>query len=58
MHDEHDVSYQFAALTREISCPTIEINQVFPRTHTVKNDRLKQPQKIGYLSWSRTTRLK
>ena len=26
--------------------------------HTVKNDRLKQPQKIGYLSWSRTTRLK
>ena len=26
--------------------------------HTVKNDRLKQPKKIGYLSWSRTTRLK
>ena len=26
--------------------------------YTVKNDRLKQPKKIGYLSWSRTTRLK
>ena len=25
---------------------------------TVKNDRLKQPKKIGCLSWSRTTRLK
>ena len=26
--------------------------------YTVKNDRLKQPKKIGCLSWSRTTRLK
>ena len=25
---------------------------------TIKNDRLKQPKKIGCLSWSRSTRLK
>ena len=31
-HDEHDMSYKFAALTLEIS-PTIEINQVFSRIH-------------------------
>jgi hypothetical protein len=29
----HDISLAFAALTREISCSTLEINMVFPRTH-------------------------
>jgi hypothetical protein len=27
------ISHSFAALTREISCSTLEINLVFPRTH-------------------------
>ena len=30
---EHDISPSFAALTREISCSTLEKNLVFPRTH-------------------------
>ena len=34
-----------------------DIAEVF-NDYTVKNDRLKQPKIIGYLSWSRTTRLK
>ena len=32
---EHDISHSFAALTREISCSTLEINLVFPRTHVL-----------------------
>jgi hypothetical protein len=28
-------SHSFAALTREISCSTLEINLVFPRTHVL-----------------------
>ena len=34
-HVEHDISHLFAALTREISCSTLEINLVFPRTHVL-----------------------
>jgi hypothetical protein len=29
------ISHSFAALTREISCSTLEINLVFPRTHVL-----------------------
>ena len=29
------ISHSFAALTREISCSTLEINVVFPRTHVL-----------------------
>lgn len=29
------ISHSFAALTREISCSTLEINMVFPRTHVL-----------------------
>ena len=29
------ISHSFAALTREISCSTLEINLVFPRTHVI-----------------------
>ena len=29
------ISHLFAALTREISCSTLEINMVFPRTHVL-----------------------
>ena len=29
------ISHSFAALTREISCSTLEINPVFPRTHVL-----------------------
>ena len=32
---EHDVSHSFVALTREISCSTLEINLVFPSTHVL-----------------------
>ena len=32
---EHDISHSFAALTPEISCSTLEINLVFPRTHVL-----------------------
>ena len=32
---EHDISHSFAALTREISCSTLEISLVFPRTHVL-----------------------
>ena len=32
---EHDIAHSFAALTREISCSTLEINLVFPRTHVL-----------------------
>ena len=45
-------------------CPKLEISFQSHKmsavlTHyTVENDRSKQPQKIGCLSWSRTTRLK
>ena len=34
-HVEHDVSHSFTALTREISCTTLEINLVFPRTQVL-----------------------
>ena len=29
------ISHSFAELTREISCSTLEINLVFPRTHVL-----------------------
>ena len=29
------ISHSFATLTREISCSTLEINLVFPRTHVL-----------------------
>ena len=29
------ISHSFAALTREKSCSTLEINMVFPRTHVL-----------------------
>ena len=29
------ISHSFAVLTREISCSTLEINLVFPRTHVL-----------------------
>ncbi len=29
------ISHSFAALTHEISCSTLEINLVFPRTHVL-----------------------
>ena len=29
------ISHSFAALTRDISCSTLEINLVFPRTHVM-----------------------
>ena len=29
------ISHSFAALTREISCSTLKINLVFPRTHVL-----------------------
>ena len=29
------ISHSFATLTREISCSTLEINMVFPRTHVL-----------------------
>jgi hypothetical protein len=29
------ISHSFAALTREVSCSTLEINLVFPRTHVL-----------------------
>ena len=32
---EHDISHSFVALTREISCSTLEINLVFPRTNVL-----------------------
>ena len=32
---EHDISHSFTALTREISCTTLEINLVFPSTHVL-----------------------
>ena len=32
---EHDISHSFAALAREISCSTFDINLVFPRTHVL-----------------------
>ena len=32
---EHDISHSFTVLTREISCSTLEINLVFPRTHVL-----------------------
>ena len=41
------ISHSFAALTREISCSTLEINVVFPRTlvlfsiYAMKNEKNK-----------------
>ena len=32
---EHDISHSFPALTRQISCSTLEINLVFPRTRVL-----------------------
>ena len=32
---KHDISHSFTALTREISCATLEINLVFPSTHVL-----------------------
>jgi hypothetical protein len=32
---DYMISHSFAALTREISCSTLEINLVFPRTHVL-----------------------
>jgi hypothetical protein len=51
------ISHSFAALTREISCSTLEINLVFPRTHACIIlyilEQIKQIQQItGSLRFS------
>ena len=35
MNITHQISHSFAALTLEISCSTLKINLVFPRTHVL-----------------------
>jgi hypothetical protein len=42
------ISHSFAALTREISCSTLEINLVFPRTHVLFSIYFP----IGFAAWT------
>jgi hypothetical protein len=48
---EHDISHSFAALTREISCSTLEINLVFPRTHVLFSIYQEMNSTAGQNTW-------